>query len=207
MEPDNKSICSDEFPERRMVDAIVMGASAGGLSAIRTILSCLTEDACAPVMIVQHISPDSENFLPEHCDPVCRIRVKEAEDKEFLSPGTAYFAPPDYHLMVEPDHSLTLSMESRVNYSRPSIDVLFETAAEVFQGRLVGVILTGANADGAQGLAAIKRMGGLTLVQDPLTADVDVMPLAAIRRASPDRVVRLNELGPLLNCLSMKRLK
>jgi two-component system chemotaxis response regulator CheB len=128
----------------------------------------------------------------------CRIVVKEAEEKVMPQPGMAYIAPADYHLMVEADRTLSLSREERVNFSRPSIDVLFETAAEAYADKLIGVVLTGANADGSQGLQLIKKLGGTCVVQDPLTAVSARMPQSAIASTEVDYVVPLGEIAPLI---------
>lgn len=178
--------------------AVVVGASAGGLEALQTILCRLPADFSLPVIIVQHLSPRSENVLAEVLNHQCLLVVKEAEEKEILKEGVAYIAPPDYHLLVEEDHSLSLSREERVNFSRPSIDVMFETAAAAYGRHLIGVILTGANEDGSQGLHKIKELGGTCVVQDPSTALVDRMPLAAISRVAVDHVVPISEIAALL---------
>lgn len=183
-------------------DAIVIGVSAGGLTALGTVLPMLEKNLAIPVIIVQHLSPKSDDFIPMHLNTLSDIQVIEAEDKMELQGGIVYVAPPDYHLLVEIDRSLALSMEERVNYSRPSIDVLFESAAEVFLTRLIGIVLTGANTDGAKGLECIKKRGGIAIVQEPETAEVDTMPRAALRRVNADFIVSLEELGPLLNSLA-----
>ena len=179
-------------------EAMVMGASAGGLEALQTILSALPTHFAIPVLIVQHLSPQSENLLAEVLNRQCRIVVQEAEEKETPRAGMAYIAPPDYHLMVEADRTLSLSREERVNFSRPSIDVLFETAAEAYGDKLIGVVLTGANADGSQGLRVIKKFGGTCVVQDPRTAVAARMPQAAIESTRVDYVVPLVEIAPLI---------
>ncbi len=180
-------------------EAVVIGVSAGGLEALDKILPKLLDRFPVPVLIVQHLSPDSDDFLSKRFERRCKNNVKEAEDKDTLTPGTIYFAPPNYHLLVEPDKSLALSVDPRVNFSRPSIDVLFETAAEAFLDKLIGVILTGSNEDGANGLAAVKEHGGLTIVQDPQTAVAEQMPMAALKTTKADYVVALHEVAALLN--------
>ncbi len=154
-----------------------------------------------PLIIVQHISPDSDNYLIHILNDLRKLRVKEADEKEIPMPGVAYIAPPNYHLLVEPDHSFTLTVDERVNYARPSIDVLFETAAEAYRHKLVGIILTGANSDGSKGLKRIKELGGLVIVQDPDTAEVDSMPRAAILATAVDHLLPLDEIATLLNKL------
>lgn len=185
-----------------LFEAAVIGVSAGGLAALAKILPQLDKDFPLPVLIVQHMRPDSDGFLWQHLDKLSRLTVKEAEDKEAIQPKTVYIAPPDYHLLVEPGRTLALSADERVNYSRPSIDVLFETAAEVYQQRLIGVILTGANTDGTRGLEMIKSFGGLAVVQSPETAESDTMPRSAIESVAVDHVVPLEQLGQFLNDLA-----
>jgi len=185
-------------------EAVVIGVSAGGLAAMDKILPQLNSDFCLPILIVQHISPDSENYLPTHYNVRCSLKVKEAEDKEPISPGTIYFSPPNYHLMVECDKSVALSVDPKVNFSRPSVDVLFETAASTYKDKLIGVILTGANNDGAAGLVKIKKMGGTAIVQDPETAEADAMPKAAIEAADVDQVLSLKGIADFLNGLCVE---
>ncbi len=179
-----------------------MGVSAGGLAALAAILPVLDRDYPLPILIVQHMRPDSDGFLWQYLDSLSRVQVKEAEDKEAIRPGTVYIAAPDYHLLVEPDRTLALSMEQRVNFSRPSIDLLFATAAEVYQQRLIGVILTGANADGSMGLKKIKQYAGLAVVQSPESAESDFMPRAAMESVAVDHIIPIEQLGQFLNALA-----
>ncbi len=183
-------------------EAIVLGISAGGMEALTHIIPRLPADFALPVVIVQHMHSASDDFLAHYLDEKSFLKVKQADEKEEILPGVAYFAPPNYHLMVEDDRRFSLSIDAPVNYARPSIDVLFETAADVYGTKLVGVILTGANSDGSHGLSKIKESGGLTVVQDPETAEMDVMPKAAIAAADVDYILPLKEIGPFL-----KRLK
>ena len=183
----------------RKFKAIVVGSSAGGLNALKTVLRNLNRDFKFPVIIVQHISPDSENYLIHILNDLKRLKVKEADEKEHPLPGYAYVAPPNYHLLVEPDQTFTLTVDERVNYARPSIDVLFETAAEAYREHLIGIILTGANNDGSRGMKRIKELGGLAIVQDPETAEVDSMPRAAILACAVDHVLPLEEIASFLN--------
>ena len=182
-------------------EAIAIGVSAGGLNALLTVLPPLGADLPVPVLVVQHLSPDADDFLVRHLDERSPARVKEAEDKERLEPGTVYVAPAGYHLMVDEGRFAALSVDERVNFSRPSVDVLFETAAEAYPGTLIGVILTGANNDGAAGLAAVKALGGLAVVQDPAGAEAEAMPKAALEAVQADHVVPLAEIGALLRRL------
>lgn len=181
-----------------MFDAIVTGVSAGGMQALKTLLSALPASFPCPIIIVQHIEAQSDSFLSEYLGRLSALRVKEAEDKEMMLPGTAYLAPAGYHLLIEPDGSFSLSVDAKVNYCRPAIDPLFESAAEAFGNRLIGIVLTGANADGAKGLKAIKAHGGLAIVQNPKTAEASYMPQAALEAAMVDYIVDLERIAPLL---------
>jgi len=180
-------------------EAVVIGVSAGGVDALQVVLPPLPSDFPVPVMVVHHISPDSrENYLIEFFNGLCDLTVKEANEKESVEAGNIYFAPADYHLMIESDRTFSMSVDEKVSYSRPSIDVLFESASNVYSSGLVGIILTGANADGAEGLKAIKENSGLTIVQDPETAESKFMPLSAIQACQVDHILPLNEIGNFL---------
>jgi two-component system, chemotaxis family, protein-glutamate methylesterase/glutaminase len=181
-------------------EIIVVGTSIGGLKALQTLLSALPDDFSVPVVIVQHRGKDSETGLCEFLGRHSRLPISEPEDKETILSGHAYLAPRDYHLLVE-QGSFALSTDPAIGFARPSIDVLFESAADQYQEKTIGVVLTGANRDGARGLAAIKLRGGLTLVEDPQFAACPEMPQAAIANTEVDRVVPLVELGPLLGNL------
>ncbi len=181
---------------------VVIGASAGGLTAFEKLLAPLQTGFSIPIVVVQHISPDSENYMVSFLNDHCNLRVKEADEKEVVLPGTVYVAPPNFHVMIEENLSITLSVEERVNFSRPSIDVLFETAAYSIRKDVIGIVLTGGNRDGAMGLKMIKEAGGLTIAQSPEEAQVDIMPSAAISIAHPDYVLSLNEISELLMRLS-----
>ncbi|KUL97322.1 chemotaxis protein CheB [Bosea sp. WAO] len=161
--------------------AIVIGASAGALEALSAILPVLPKGFGLPIMIVVHVPPDRDSVLSELFQAKCGLLVKEAEDKEPILGGTVYFAPPGYHLLIEADKCLALSSDEPVLFSRPSIDVLFESAADAYGSGLIGVVLTGANQDGAKGLQAIVEAGGTALVQSPKGAFSSVMPEAAIK--------------------------
>jgi two-component system chemotaxis response regulator CheB len=168
-----------------MSGMVVVGTSAGGVQALLALLPALPADFARAVLIVVHVPPDHDHGLPALFERHCRMPVREAEDKERPEAGTIYFAPANYHLLVEPDGSIALSADDPVNHSRPSIDLLFETAADALRHRLIGVLLTGANHDGADGLAAIARAGGTAIVQDPATAQVPTMPASGLARC-PD---------------------
>jgi two-component system chemotaxis response regulator CheB len=190
------------LPQKKRYEAIVIGSSAGGLNALKVLFHGLGDRFNIPVIIVQHISADSENYLIQILNDIRKLQVKEADEKERPMPGMAYLAPPNYHLLLEPDRTFTLTIDERVNYARPSIDVLFETAAEAYKDKLIGIILTGANNDGSKGLKKIKEFGGLAIVQDPETAEVASMPRAAILTSAVDHIIPLEEIAPLLNSLT-----
>jgi len=177
--------------------AVVIGASAGGLDALTALLPRLPKDF-PPVVVVQHLFPGSGGYLVESLDHKCAMTVKEAEEKEALRPGCIYIAPSDYHLLIERDETLSLSIDEKVNHSRPSIDVLFESAAHAYRSDVTGVILTGANRDGADGMRTVKQCGGLTIAQSPNSAECPVMPQAAIDAAVPDHVAPLEDIAKLL---------
>ena len=185
----------------KTLSVIVIGASAGGLKALTEILSSLSADFKLPIVIVQHLSPESMNLSVSQLDRISPLEVKEADDKELILPGFVYIAPPNYHLLLEKDHSIGLSVDPKVNFSRPSIDVLFETAAEAFAGELAAVVLTGANGDGTMGCRKIKEYGGIIIAQDPETAEVDVMPKSVIDNVGADYILSLSEIGIFLNNL------
>ena len=184
------------------VDAIVIGASAGGVEAIGQLLPSLPADLRAVVIVVLHLPRERPSLLVDIFQPKCARPVVEAEDKAPAVPGTVYLAPPDYHLLVDAGPRLALSADEPVHYSRPSIDVLFESAADVFGARLVAMLLTGANEDGAAGTAAAQRAGAVTVVQRPDDAQVALMPQAALRLFEPSRVLPLDGIAALLATLS-----
>ena len=192
------SVLTEETSRLRPVDAVVVGASAGGVEALLTIFKDLPADFGLPIIVVLHIPDERRSQLAEVFDRRLSIAVKEAGDKEAIIPGTLYFAAPGYHLSVEDDYSFSFSQEARVHYSRPSIDYLFESAADAYQERLAAILLTGANQDGAQGLETIKLRGGLTIVQDPEEALVATMPQAALDRIQPDYILPLCGIARLL---------
>ncbi|MDF2154536.1 chemotaxis protein CheB [Vibrio sp. CAU 1672] len=179
--------------------AVVIGASAGGLAAMETVLTKLKPGFCLPVLLVQHISPNVESYLAAHFSKRSSLKVKEGEDKEPIRRGELYIAPPNYHMLVEVDGSIALSIDAPVNYSRPSIDVLFESASDYYGHQLIGIVLTGANSDGALGLKKIKQRGGLAVVQSVETAEATAMPQAAIDAVDVDHVISLEDIGDFLN--------
>ena len=184
-----------------MPAAVVVGASAGAVQALLTLLPALPPDFPIPVLVVVHVPADRANVLVSLMQTKCRIMVKEAEDKEPAQGGAVYFAPSDYHLLVEANGELALSSDETVNYSRPSIDVLFESAADAYGPELTGIILTGANHDGAKGLKAIADAGGLALVEDPAGAYASAMPEAALAACALARIMTLDAIVDYLKDL------
>jgi two-component system chemotaxis response regulator CheB len=178
--------------------AVVIGASAGAVEALSRILPALPANYGAPIMIVVHVPPNKGSVLADLFATKCAIAVREAEDKEPARPGTVYFAPADYHLLVEDDGCLSLSNDEPVHYSRPSIDVLFESAADAYGPHLIGVLLTGANQDGAKGLGAVARAGGEAIVQDPDEAFARAMPEAGLAMRPDARVLSLHDIASYL---------
>ena len=189
---------------RPSTQAIVIGASAGAVEALSAILPALPSDFALPVLIVVHVPPGRTNALVPLFAAKCRLPVREAQDKEAIEGGAIYFAPSDYHLLVETDHTLTLSADPPVLHSRPSIDVLFESAADAYGPALAGVVLTGSNADGAAGLKAIAEAGGLAFVEDPAGAHVATMPQAALEACASARPAPLAELASHLIALGAR---
>jgi two-component system chemotaxis response regulator CheB len=183
---------------RRAFQAVAMGASAGALDALSTVLGKLPRSFPLPLLIVTHLPPDRDSVLCSLLAAKCKIDVREAEDKEPIVAGVAFIAPPDYHLLVEKDGRLSLSSDEPVQFSRPSIDVLFESAADAYGEALVGIILTGANDDGARGLRAIADAGGVVLVQRVDLAYASAMPRAALAACPTAREMTLEEIATYL---------
>ena len=165
--------------------AIVIGGSAGALNVLRQLLQALIAPAHAPIVIVLHLPPRSPDGLPELLARDCALPVKQAEDKEPLVDGTVYLAPPGYHLLIESHHAFALSIDAPVHFSRPSIDVLFESAADAYGSELLAILLSGASSDGAAGLEEVAAGGGLTAVQAPDSAEASIMPAAALALIQP----------------------
>jgi two-component system chemotaxis response regulator CheB len=167
------------------------------VQALAAVLPAFPEGSRAAILVVLHLPRDRPSLLTEVFSPKCALEVREAEDKEPVRPGTVYFAPSNYHLLVDEGPQLALSADELVHHSRPSIDVLFESAADIYAERLLGVILTGANEDGARGLAAVHDAGGITVVQEPETAQAPAMVIAAIRLRTPDFILPLHRIAEL----------
>lgn len=189
----------------RHIEAIVIGGSAGALEALSVILPALPPDLALPIAIVIHLPPGKTSYLTEVLGARCALPVKEAEDKEPLAPGMVYTAPPNYHLLIEKQRLFSLSVDDPVHFSRPAIDVLFETAADAYGAALAGALLSGASEDGARGLARIKEKGGVTIVQSPDGAPSRTMPEAALRLARIDHVVPQGEIGIILSRFGPRR--
>jgi two-component system chemotaxis response regulator CheB len=185
----------------RRIEAVVIGGSAGGVDALLQLLPALPAGYDLPVVCMLHLPPDRESRLAELFDERLPLPVREAADKGNIEAGTVYFAGPGYHLSVEQDRTFSLSCEPPVHYARPAIDVLMESSADAWGPGLVGILLTGANHDGADGMAQIRARGGFTVVQDPADAQVGVMPMEAIRRCNPHLVLPLARIQALLPML------
>jgi len=183
---------------RSACSAVVIGTSAGGMKTLRLVFGRLPANFPVPVLVVQHMGQDGGRYLPEALERDCRLRIELADDKQNPQPGTVYFAPPGYHLLVEHDATLALSVDERVHYARPSIDVLFESAAEVFRKSVVGVVLTGASADGAAGLWRIHQLGGCAIVQTPASAEISTMPEQALCAVPAAQVLDPIDIGKRL---------
>ena len=185
----------------RRIEAVVLGASAGGVEAVCTLLSALPQRFRPALIIVLHLLPGRPTALPQLFSRYTSLPVKEAEDKEPIEGGKVYLAPPDYHLLVEPDKHFALSADEPHHFSRPSIDLLFEAAAYAYRERLLAVVLTGASSDGAAGLQAVRALHGTAWVQDPADANTSIMPGAAITLAGADCVLALKDMARALATL------
>lgn len=179
-------------------EAIVIGVSSGGMNALKVMFSLLPKDFNTPVIIVQHIGAHSDSHWIKLLNDKSNLPIKEADEKEKIENGKVYIAPPNYHLLIEKDKTFSLTVGERVNYSRPSIDVLFESAAEAYADKLIGIILTGSNNDGTKGIKRIKECGGLAIAQDPETAESFYMPASAIADVQVDYVLPLDGIADLL---------
>ncbi|HEY0818328.1 MAG TPA: chemotaxis protein CheB [Rhizobacter sp.] len=188
-------------PHNRRIEAIVIGGSAGGVDALAVLLPALPARLRVPVMVVLHLPREKPSLLVEIFSRQCPLTVCEAADKAPIEPGTVYFAPADYHLLVDRGPCFALSVDEPVHFSRPSIDVLFETAADAYGEHLLAVVLTGASQDGAEGLAAVHRAGGITVVQEPSEAPAPYMPESALRASPVDHVLPLAGIAQLIGSL------
>ena len=171
--------------------AVVMGCSAGGMRALGVILTPLPGSFPLPIIVVQHLASDADSYLVQFLSERTRLSVTEAVEKEAARPGWVHIAPPGYHLLMERDRTFALTNDPKYNHSRPAIDILFETAAEAYGQALIGVLLTGASLDGAEGLKKIREFGGKTIAQDPASAESPLMPRSAINLGAAELVVPL----------------
>ena len=188
-------------PRDRSPELIVIGCSLGGMHALQVILSDLSRDFCIPIAVAQHRHRKSNEGLPAYFRRQTDLKVVDAEDKQWIQPGHVYLAPADYHLLIERNGArgeLSLSVDEAVHYSRPSIDVLFESAADAYGEHVVAIVLTGANDDGARGASRIKARGGIVIAQDPETAEAPAMPRGTIAAVEVDRILRLEDIAPFL---------
>ncbi len=186
----------------RTFKAVVVGCSAGGLNALRQLLGPLPSDFPLPIVVVAHVAPDSGSILAQLLDGACHLSVREAEEKMAVEPGHVYVGPPGYHLLVEEDASLSLSVDDRVCNVRPAIDILFESAADAWGEGLIGIVLTGANRDGTAGMLAIKAAGGYGIVEDPEGAFADTMPRSAIDAGTADSILKTQDMPAHLLALA-----
>lgn len=180
------------------MEAVVIGVSAGGLEALSKILAALPASFPLPIAIVQHRSKDDNSLLEDVLKQKCRIKIKQADEKEVIIGGTVYFAPANYHLLVEKNRTFSLSGGEFENFSRPSIDVLFETAADAYKEKLLGIILTGSSIDGAKGIKTIRKYNGITIAQNPDEAKYPYMPKSAIDLGGVVYVFTLDEIVEFL---------
>lgn len=182
--------------------ALLVGGSAGAVEALNQLLPVVPEDARVPVLVIVHLPPNRASLLPEVFAPRCRAKVLEPEDKQAMTAGTIWFAPANYHLLLEADRSFAFSTDLPVNFSRPSLDVTFESAADVFGESLCCIVLTGANEDGSRGAQLVRQKGGVVIVQEPRSAEAKQMPIAAIARANPQIIAPLPEIAELVGLLT-----
>jgi two-component system chemotaxis response regulator CheB len=186
----------------RDITTVIIGGSAGSLEGILAILAGLNTKLRISMIIVIHRKSSNDNTLVDLLNSKINWPVKEAEEKEAILPGHIYIAPADYHLLIENDHTFSLDYSEKVNYSRPSIDVTFDSAASVYTISLLAILLSGANADGSEGMKSIKARGGLCIVQEPSSADVDFMPRMAIENVAIDKVMHVEQMATYINQLS-----
>jgi two-component system chemotaxis response regulator CheB len=192
---------STDVKKLHAVSAIVIGVSTGGVKALKFLFAALAKDFPLPILVVSHILPEADNGLALLLDSFSSLTVKEADHGELLKPGTVYLAPANYHMLVDNERRIALSVDPHVNFARPSVDVLFESAALEFGDELIGIELTGAGSDGSRGMAMILQHGGITIVQDPLDAEMNCMPVSTLQLITPDFVCLLRDMPDLLQRL------
>ena len=184
------------------VALLVIGGSAGSLDVLLKVLPKVSSDLSFPIILVLHRHSSPYSQLTELLAGNSQLEVREAEEKEALLPGKIYIVPADYHLLIEDDSTMSLDYSEKVNFSRPSIDVTFQSAAEVFSNKLVCMLLSGSSADGVAGLRAVKKNGGMAIIQDPKTADFSYMPEQAAKNVDVDRQLTIEEMSDFINNLS-----
>ncbi len=182
--------------------ALVIGGSAGSLDVLMKVLPAIDVDISFTIVIVVHRKQGTDSLLSDLLASKTALRVKEVEEKEPVEPKTIYIAPSDYHLLIEKDLTFSLDYSEKVNYSRPSIDVTFQSAAEVYTDKLVCMLLSGSNADGVNGLITVREFGGETVAQDPSTAQVEYMPAQAISKSNVSKVLLIDEMAAYINSLN-----
>ena len=185
----------------KKAEILVIGCSAGGFAIVYDLVLNFSENFPLPVLIVMHRSRNYKSLLEERLTVKSKLKVKMAEDKEQMKRGVVYFAPPDYHLLVEEDGSLSLDYSEPIHFCRPSIDATFQSAADVYEEKVIAVLLSGANEDGADGIAYVSELNGLTVVQDPDIAEVRTMPQAAIEKTNVDLILNNIQISELMNCI------
>lgn len=183
-------------------EAFIIGGSAGSLDVLLKVLPQINATIKFPIVIVIHRKHGTDSLLPELLSSRTKLRVKEVDEKEPLNAGTIYIAPSDYHLLIEQDRTFSLDYSEKINYSRPAIDVTFQTAAEVYKEKLACLLLSGSNSDGVNGLKTVKLWGGTALIQDPKTAQVAYMPAQAQANVKIDSVLSIEDIAEFINLLS-----
>jgi len=182
--------------------ALIIGGSAGSLDVLLEIFPLLRNDIGFPIVLVVHRKASNESLLTDLLQSRTKLQVNEAEEKEFLTPGKVFIAPADYHMLIEEDGSISLDYSEKVNYSRPSIDVTFQSAAEVFKEKLVCILLSGSNADGVEGLKSVNNLGGKVVIQNPNTAIMPYMPQQAVINVKPHVVLDSQNMADYINNLN-----
>lgn len=183
-------------------DALIVGGSAGSLDVLLKVLPAVRPDISFPIVIVIHRKHGADSLLPELLSGRTQLKVKEVDEKEVLAPGVVYIAPSDYHTLIEQDRTFSLDYSEKINYSRPSIDATFQTAAEVYKDKLVCLLLSGSNSDGVNGLKSAKAWEGITVVQDPKSAQVAYMPAQAAAQVEIDYILPIEDIADFINLLS-----
>ena len=181
--------------------ALIIGGSAGSLDVLLKVFPAIDYDITFPIVIVVHRKKGTDSLLADLLASKTSLKVKEAQEKEILLAGTIYIVPSDYHVLIENDLTFSLDTSEKVNYSRPSIDVTFHSAAEVYRDKLTCLLLSGSNSDGVNGLIEVKKFGGETAAQDPASAQVDYMPRQAVLKAKIDHVLMIEEMANYINLL------